>query len=61
MIFLLKLSLEERRYLTIKDIKANINADMLTEGQLTVSFNRKHFITEEVPIMEHIYHSGKIT
>lgn len=55
------LSLEERRYLTITDIRANINADMLTEGQITVSFNRKHFIAEEVPIMEHIYHSGKLT
>ena len=52
------LSLEERRYLTITDIIEKTEADMLTEGQLTIKVNRKHFVNEDIPIMEHIYGNG---
>lgn len=52
------LSIEERRYLTVTGIKENSGADMITQGQLTVTFNRKHFVDEDIPIMEHIYGKG---
>lgn len=54
------LNLEERRYLTITDIRENTGADMLTEGQLTIKVNRKHFVSEDISIMENIYSSGKL-
>lgn len=52
------LSIKERRYLTVTGIKENSEADMITQGQLTVMFNRKHFVDEDNPIMEHIYGNG---
>ena len=52
------LSIKERRYLTVTGIKENSEADMITQGQLTVMFNRKHFVDEDNPLMEHIYGNG---
>jgi hypothetical protein len=45
----------DRRYMTVKDPKANTEADAIKEGQITVTLSRKvQKLTEEGPLMAEV-------
>lgn len=49
-----------RRYLTIESINEDRDADMFTQGQLTVEFFRYRQIERNVQLINEIHHRGQL-
>lgn len=49
-----------RRYLTIESINEDRDADMFTQGQLTVEFFRHKQIERNIPLINEIHHRGQL-
>jgi hypothetical protein len=58
--FKIPLDLADRRYLTIESMSEDREADMLSKGQLTVTFFRRKMIQDTTPTINKIYSRGNI-
>lgn len=58
--FKIPLNLADKRYLTIESISEDREADMLSKGQLTVTFFRRKMIEDNTTYIEKVYSRGKI-
>ncbi len=53
-------NIQERRYLTINNISENREADMLTQGQLTIEFFKRGMYYKPVETVKHIKGKGTL-
>lgn len=51
---------EERRYLTLGEVREDREADMITRGQLTIDFSRKKMIVRNKPVINKITGKGTL-
>lgn len=53
-------NISERRYLTVQSINENREADMLTQGQLTIEFFKRQMLYKHVETIKHIKGKGTL-